>query len=259
MSSSSLWIVGKCFGQRVEVFGVADAGHDVFALRVDEEVAVGLVLAGRRVAGEPDAGAGVVVAVAEHHRLHVDRGAEVVADALAHAVRDRRVRRSSCGTPPRSRRCSCTIGSCGNGLPVVLARRRPCTRSHSSSQRRPRGSSASVVAPSHSFAVSSGSSNSLAVDVEHDAPVHRDEPAVRVVREPLVVGLLGEPSTESSLRPEVEDGVHHPGHRELGARAHAHEQRIAGVAEACGPSSSRAWRGASLISSSRPSGQPPSM
>ena len=30
----------------------------------------------------------VVVAVAEHHRLHVDRGAEVVADALADAVGD---------------------------------------------------------------------------------------------------------------------------------------------------------------------------
>ena len=31
----------------------------------------------------------VVVAVAEHHRLHVDGGAEVVADALADAVGDR--------------------------------------------------------------------------------------------------------------------------------------------------------------------------
>ena len=75
--------------QRVEVLGVADAGDDVLALRVDEEVAVRLVLAGGRVAGEADAGAAVVVAVAEHHRLHVDRGAEVVADPLADAVGDR--------------------------------------------------------------------------------------------------------------------------------------------------------------------------
>ena len=41
----------------VEVFGVADAGDHIFALRVDEEVAVRLVLAGGRVAGEADAGA----------------------------------------------------------------------------------------------------------------------------------------------------------------------------------------------------------
>ena len=79
---------GSALCQRVEVLGVADAGHDVLALGVDEEVAVRPVLAGGGVAGEADAGAGVVVAVAEHHRLHVDGGAEVVADALADAVGD---------------------------------------------------------------------------------------------------------------------------------------------------------------------------
>ena len=88
MASSSLWIFGNWSLEGVEVLGVADAGHDVLALGVHEEVAVGLVLAGGGVAGEADAGAGVVVAVAEHHRLHVDGGAEVVADALADAVGD---------------------------------------------------------------------------------------------------------------------------------------------------------------------------
>ncbi len=70
----------------VEVLGVADAGHDIFALGVDQEVAVGLVLARGSVAGEAHAGAGVVVAVTEHHGLHRDRGAQVVADPLACAV-----------------------------------------------------------------------------------------------------------------------------------------------------------------------------
>src|SRR5207248_9038975 len=60
---------------RVEVFGVADTGHDVLALGVDQEVAVGLVLPRGGVAGETDAGAAVVVPVAEDHRLHVDGGA----------------------------------------------------------------------------------------------------------------------------------------------------------------------------------------
>ena len=39
------------------------------------------------------------------------------------------------------------------------------------------------------------------------------------------------PSTESSLRPEVEDRVHHPRHRLARAGAHRDEQRVVGVAE----------------------------
>ena len=78
--------LGEVVAHRVERLGDADARDDVFALRVGEEVAVGHVLAGRRVAGERDTGAGVVALVAEHHRLHVDRGAEVVGDLLHPAV-----------------------------------------------------------------------------------------------------------------------------------------------------------------------------
>ena len=63
-----------------------DAGHDVLALGVGEVLAVELVLAGARVAGEGDAGAGVVAHVAEDHRHDVDRGAQVVGDLLVVAV-----------------------------------------------------------------------------------------------------------------------------------------------------------------------------
>ena len=88
MSSSSSWIVGKWrfSASRSSVLRMPATTSSPWALI--EEVAVRLVLAGRRVAGEADAGAGVVVAVAEHHRLHVDGRAEVVADALADAVGD---------------------------------------------------------------------------------------------------------------------------------------------------------------------------
>ena len=70
----------------------ADAGDDVFALRVDQVLAADL--ASRRcdgVAREGDAGAGVVAHVAEDHRLHVDGGAEVVRDLLDLAVAERAV------------------------------------------------------------------------------------------------------------------------------------------------------------------------
>ena len=51
----------------------ADAGDDVFSLCVDEKFAVKLLVAGRRIAGEGDAGRRSVAAVAEHHRLDIDR------------------------------------------------------------------------------------------------------------------------------------------------------------------------------------------
>ena len=68
--------------------GVADAGDDVLALRVLQVVAVDALGAGGGVAGEGHPGAGVVAEVAEDHRAHVDRGAEVGGDALLAAVED---------------------------------------------------------------------------------------------------------------------------------------------------------------------------
>ena len=83
----------------IERLGVANAGDDVFALRVDQKVAVGLIFASGGVAGEADAGAAVVVAVAEYHRLHVDGCSQIVADAFAHSVRD------CTGTVPTGEHC----------------------------------------------------------------------------------------------------------------------------------------------------------
>ena len=70
-------------GQRV-----ADAGDHVFALGVDQVVAVEFGVAVDRVAGEGDAGAGVVAHVAKDHRQDVDGRAQVVADVGGVAVVD---------------------------------------------------------------------------------------------------------------------------------------------------------------------------
>ena len=69
----------------------AHAGDDVFALRVDQELAVELLHAVGRVAGERHAGAGVVAGVAVDHRLHVDGGAPLGRDVVLAAVDDRAV------------------------------------------------------------------------------------------------------------------------------------------------------------------------
>ncbi len=64
----------------------ADAGDDILALRVDEELAIEVAVAGRRVARERDTGRAVVAQVAEDHRLHVDGGAPVGRVAVHSAV-----------------------------------------------------------------------------------------------------------------------------------------------------------------------------
>ena len=70
----------------VERFGITNAGHDVFTLRVDQKVAVRFVFSGCRVASKTHASTRVVVAVSKHHCLHVYCGAQIVADFFAHTV-----------------------------------------------------------------------------------------------------------------------------------------------------------------------------
>ena len=69
----------------------ADAGDDVFALGVDEELTIEFVDAVGGVAGEGDAGTGGIAGVAEDHGLHVDGGAPLGRDVILAAVNDRAV------------------------------------------------------------------------------------------------------------------------------------------------------------------------
>ena len=64
----------------------ADAGHHILALRIDQEFAIERLLAGRRIAGEGDAGRGIVAHIAEHHGLHVDRRAPAFRDVVQAAI-----------------------------------------------------------------------------------------------------------------------------------------------------------------------------
>ena len=70
------------------------------------------------------------------------------------------------------------------------------------------------------------------VDLEHDARKHRDEAPVRVVGETIVIRELRKSGNGLAVQPEVENRVHHPGHRHARTAAHRHEQRIRRGAEA---------------------------
>ena len=68
--------LGENAVELIDRLGRANAGNDVFALGVDQILAVELVLAGGGVPRKRHAGARSVAGVAEDHRLNVDGGAE---------------------------------------------------------------------------------------------------------------------------------------------------------------------------------------
>ena len=208
--------------------GVADARDDVLALRVLQVVAVDALRAAGRVAGERDAGAGVHVEVAEHHRDDVDGGAEVGRDAFLPAVEHRAVavpgledrldgevhllagvlRELAAGVLDHDLLVGVDQLAQVVGVEVEVVGR---------ALRRLRGLECVVEV--------------LAVDAHDGLAEHRQQPAVGVEREPLVAAAGRETAHGLVVEADVEDGVHHPGHRELGAGAHRHQQRVVGLTQ----------------------------
>ncbi len=88
MASSSSWIFGKWWSRasRSSVLRMPATTSSPWALTRKSPYGRFSPVAALRV--KPTPVPRVVVAVAEHHRLHVDGRAEVVADALAHPVGD---------------------------------------------------------------------------------------------------------------------------------------------------------------------------
>ena len=208
--------------------GVATARDDVLALRVEQVFAVQRPLAGRGIAAEGHAGARVLAQVAEHHRHHVDRGAHAVGDVVQLPVVDRAARVPALedrrdGAPELVERVA------GEVAPALLAHVRLEASDH-----RLHLLDREVDVPLDAAAVPvllEDLLEALAGQVEDYAAVHLHEPAVRVPGELRIAALPGQPLDRDVVEPEVEDRLHHPGHRHRGARAHAHQERVVAVAE----------------------------
>ena len=97
--------------------GCADAGDNVFSLRIGEEFAVEPGLAGRRVAGEAHPGTRSLALVAEDHLDDVDGGADVVGNLVGAPVDLARGESQESKTAATARR-SCSRASCGKPAPV---------------------------------------------------------------------------------------------------------------------------------------------
>ena len=220
--------LGELVSHRVERLGHADAGHDVLALRVLQEVAVRQALARRRVARERDTRARVVALVAEHHRLHVDRRAEVVGDALEAAVvaGPLAVPRLEHGLD----RVPELLLGIGRELDAVLGPDDALERLDQSGEILGRELGLDADAPLVDEIVQR-LLEQVARHVQDDLGEHLHEAAVRVVREALVLCLARQALHRLVVQAEVQHRVHHPGHRERRARAHGHEQRVLRVAE----------------------------
>jgi hypothetical protein len=69
------------------------------------------------------------------------------------------------------------------------------------------------------------------VDSGDDIAVHLDQPPIRVVGETGVPGRAREALDGLVVQPEIQDRVHHPGHRDCGSGAHRYEEWVIRVAE----------------------------
>ncbi len=207
---------------------VADARDDVLALGVLEVVAVHPLVARRRVAGEGDPGAGVVAPVAEDHRLHVDGGAEALLDPLLAAVED-----GALGVPRvedgAHRQVELLARVLGEVVPGVLGDR----------ALEGLDQLAQVVDAEVGVGLGAavllhrvqGAGEDLRLDAQHGGAEHLEQPAVGVHREALVGALRGQAADGLVVEADVEDRLHHPGHRELRAGADADQQGVGRVAE----------------------------
>ena len=204
----------------------ADPGHDVFPLRVREELPVELLFAGRRVAGECHSGRGALAPIAEHHRLNVHRSAPLLRDPVEPAV----LLRAGVVPRPEDR---------ADRAPELLAR---IVREGRAAA--PHDFLVAIDDPSQVLGRELGVElrafflpaarqeflELLARNFQDDAGVHLEEPPAAVEREAFPGGR-GEAGHGRPRQAEVQDRVHHAGHRRARAGPHRDQQRVRGVAE----------------------------
>ena len=80
--------VGHIVGQLAHPIGDADTGHHIFALGIDQIIALDVFLAGGGVTGHGHASGAALAHVAEHHGLDIDAGAQVMGDLGGIAIID---------------------------------------------------------------------------------------------------------------------------------------------------------------------------
>ncbi len=208
------------FGQRE---GVANAGDDVLALRVLQVVAVDALRSGRGVAREGDPGSRVHAGIAEDHRDDVDRRTEIGRNPFLAAVEDR------AGSVP-----GVEDGADGEVHLFTWLLREVATGVlvHDlleGGDKLLEVAGVQIEVVRRALGLLGGVDRVLevlAVDVQHGLAEHLDQPAVGIPGEAVVSGLGGEALHRGVVQADIEDGLHHAGHRELRAGPHGDQQRV---------------------------------
>ncbi len=206
----------------------ADTGDHVFALGIDEELAVEGVLAARRVAREAHAGRRIVSHVAEHHGLHGDGRAPFLGDVVELAVGDGALvlptgEDGTDGTPqllPRVLREGLVEDlpdlvhvQADDGLPVA-------------------GTQVGIEEMALGQLVVLEDVLEVEVLHAHDhVGIHLDEAPVAVVGEAPVAAVGGQALDRLVVEAEVQHGIHHAGHGRPGTRTHRHKERVAAISQ----------------------------
>ncbi len=214
--------LGKIPGEFGDRLGDPNAGNDVLALCVDEVVTFKIRLACGGVAGHGHAGSGPLPHVAEHHRLHVDGGSEIVCNPVGVAICECAVR------VPRMehgfhRHHQLVVGILGEVLTRLVLDDLLEALQHS----RQGGGIEVGVRLDACCGTSFGQDllERVIVDTHHDASEHLDEAAIGVIDEALIAECLDHAGEDCVVDADVEDGVHHPWHGELGTRTTRDEER----------------------------------
>mmetsp|Transcript_88739 Transcript_88739/g.173566 ORF Transcript_88739/g.173566 Transcript_88739/m.173566 type:complete len:234 (-) Transcript_88739:408-1109(-) len=197
-----------------ELLGRADAGDDVFALRVDQKLPVELVHPVGRVTGEGYARRAIVAHVPEDHGLHVHGRAPAYRDVMQAAVRLRalvhpRTEHSAHGAP------KLLLGILGKLLVRLVENTGLVGRDEYFKVLRRQ-----LIVHLHATATLRALEQPLEgsdVQTEHDVRIHLHEAPVAVEGEAPVTRAPRQALDRLVVQPEVEHGVHHPGHGGAGS------------------------------------------
>ena len=223
-------LVGACrlarsFG---DLLRRADAGDNVLALRIDQEFAVELLLAGRGIAGEGDAGGRGLAHIAEHHRLHVDRGAPAFGNGVQAPIGDGALVHPR--AEHRADRAPELLMRILRKRLAVLLLEPLLVASHQLDPVVGGEIGVERVAVAV-LVVVEDVLEQVVFDAEHHVGIHGDEAPVAVIGEAAVARRFRHGLHGLVVEAEIEHGVHHAGHRRARARAHRDQQRVRLVAE----------------------------
>ena len=198
----------------------ANTRDDIFALGVDQILAIEGVFASRRVSGEGNTGGAVIPHIAEHHGLDIHRRAPACRNAVEPAIGGRA-------------RIHPAVEHGTDGAPQLVMRvLREWPAGLFLDNRHVGGDKRFQIVACQTSVIKDATAKlqllefvleQPVINLHHDIGIHLDEAAIAVIGKALVIGAPGQPRNRVVIQPEIEHRIHHPRHR--GARTGAHQDK----------------------------------